>query len=172
MFFLFLTVCLKKVIRFFSGKFKSVLANFKGASRVIQKFCYTLKQVICFKDIYWKFQGCLQIVSKMFQGCLKKMFKVFQSCMLHVTHRSYPSRRRVCFLGGGVLQKQCFMTNNLIFCMSDCPVRSSVIKCVFLPPVLCVFDREFWSNSYQTIFFLSGKEISKVPPYIFRKPSL
>ena len=48
-----------------------------------------------------KFQGCFEGVLRVFQGSFKKTFKVFQkSFMLHGTHRSFPSRRRACFLNG------------------------------------------------------------------------
>ena len=48
------------------------------------------------------FQVCFMIfkgVSRVFQRSFKKTFKVFQkSFMLHGTHRSFPSRRRACFI--------------------------------------------------------------------------
>ena len=38
-------------------------------------------------------------VSKVLQGSFKKILQVFQrSFLLHVTHRSYPSRGRACYV--------------------------------------------------------------------------
>ena len=82
-------------------KFKGVSRYFQGGSR---KFQWPFKQVLrrfqeSVKDVLRVFLGSLNGSSRVFQGSFKKMFKVFQiSLMLHVTHRSYPSRRRACFL--------------------------------------------------------------------------
>ena len=49
-----------------------------------------------------KIDACFEGVLRVFQGCFKGVsrdFKVFQkSLMLHGTHRSFPSRRRACFV--------------------------------------------------------------------------
>ena len=51
-----------------------------------------------FKGISRKFEGYFKKVSRKFQ---KKVSRVFQECfntvLLHGSHCSYPSRRRVCF---------------------------------------------------------------------------
>ena len=53
------------------------------------------------EEVSRMFQGCFMIfkgVSRMYNESFKKTFKVFQeSFILHVTHRSFPSRRRACF---------------------------------------------------------------------------
>ena len=59
-----------------------------------------------FIDILRKFQGCLIKVSSVFQenckfqGCFKNVSMKFclTNLMLHGSHRSYPSRRRACFI--------------------------------------------------------------------------
>ena len=47
-----------------------------------------------------------------FQGC-----SVFESFLLHVTHRSYPSRRRACFLNKETLLIFLSLTRNYFFSM-------------------------------------------------------
>ena len=86
--------------------------TFKGDSEKVQ---ISLKEVLkgvlrefegSFKDVFKKFQGCLKKVSRVFQenftksfmGVSKVSMKFFSICLTHESHRSYPSRRRACFL--------------------------------------------------------------------------
>ena len=83
----------------FQGSFKGVLRKFKGVKGCLKSVAWVVKG--CFKgvDVSWKFQGCFQSVLNVFQGSFKKIFKVIQrSFMLHITHRSYTSRRKACSL--------------------------------------------------------------------------
>ena len=54
------------------------------------------------EEVSRMFQWCFMIfkgVSRVFHGSFKKTFKVFQkNFILHGTHRSFPSRRRACFV--------------------------------------------------------------------------
>ena len=69
----------------FQRHFKKVARSSKKVSRVLQEN---------FKGVSRVLQGWLRIVSvRVFQGC-----SVFESLLLLVTHRSYPSRRRACFI--------------------------------------------------------------------------
>ena len=84
------------------GVYRKFQGGFKIVSKVVQG---------TFKGLSCKFQGGLKRVSKMFQGyflevsrvspecfkgVFKKMLNVFQkSFILHITHRSFPSRGRI-----------------------------------------------------------------------------
>ena len=90
----------------FWGSFKGVSRKFQGAKKKFQGCFKEVSRVFheSFKEvevsrIFHDFQGCSGSVSKVFQESLKKTFRVFQkSLMLHVTHCSFPSRRRACYL--------------------------------------------------------------------------
>ena len=93
----------KSVSRVFQRSFKEVLWKFqrcfKKVQRCFKKVLWVLQ--VNFKDLYRsfkevsrKFLKCLiefKALMRMFQGC-----SVFLSLVLHVTHRSYPIRRRAC----------------------------------------------------------------------------
>ena len=74
---------LKKVSSVFKENF---IKSFKGVSRKFQG---------CFKEILRMFQD----ISKRFHVCFKNVsIKLcFAILLLHVKHRSYPSRRRACY---------------------------------------------------------------------------
>ena len=81
-------LCFKEVSRVFHESFKEL-----EVSRMFHDFQR------CSKSVSKVLQGCSKSVSKMFQGSFKKTFKVFQkSFMLNGNHRSFPSRRRACFM--------------------------------------------------------------------------
>ena len=70
----------------FEGSFKDVSNKFQG----------------CFKKVSKGFQGKIEMcqdISKRFHGCFKNVsIKLcFAILLLHVKHRSYPSRRRACY---------------------------------------------------------------------------
>ena len=53
----------------------------------------------CFKKDSRVFHRSFKCVSRKFQGCFQSVLKGFHiSFMLHGTHRSFPSRRRACFV--------------------------------------------------------------------------
>ena len=63
-----------------------------------------------FKDVLRNFQGCVEKVSSVFQENFNKKFQgrfknvsmkfCFAILFSHGSHRSYPSRRRACFIQG------------------------------------------------------------------------
>ena len=62
----------------FEGSIKGISRMFQGSFKGVSRMFHG-----SFNDVLRKFQGCLKIVS---------------SVLLHGSHRSYPSRRRACFL--------------------------------------------------------------------------
>ena len=94
--------CLKEVQWVFAESFKGVWMMFQGSFKVVtwkvegcswrpRKLQWYFKKVssVFLENSIEKFQGCFKNVSMNF--CFAVLF-------LHVSHRSYPSRRRVCFL--------------------------------------------------------------------------
>ena len=85
----------------FYGVSRKFHENFKGVSEKIEGVSGNLK------GVSGKFQGCLKSISRVIEDSIKKNLRcfvrviqccsVFESLLLHITHRSYPSRRRVCY---------------------------------------------------------------------------
>ena len=106
----------------FKGCFTRVLTkfrgNFKSASKVVER-----KFQKCSKDVSRLFQGNFNNVSKVFQSGLKGVSRMFCFLILHGTHRSYPSRRRVCSPRKGKIFKQLFcsyISDTYKFCSEWC----------------------------------------------------
>ena len=79
----FVVHCFKKVSRVFQGSFKGVPRKFQG----------------CFKEVSRVFQGSLKGVSGKFKGCFKHIKSLSKKvCFCCCCRRSFPSRRRACFL--------------------------------------------------------------------------
>ena len=82
------------------------LDTFKGDSRAselskisLEVFQGSLRQFQrCFREVSRAFKERVKCVSIKFQGCLKNVLMklCFVILLLHVSHRSYPSRRRAC----------------------------------------------------------------------------
>ena len=70
------------------------------------------------------FQALLEV----FQGC-----SVSESLLLHVTHRSYPSRRRACFTK--ILLDLYFLTDNLLNLRYF--VTKTLFTHIFVPNIFC-----------------------------------
>ena len=101
---------IKEVLWVFQGRLRlngvprSLKKRFKGGSKVSKGVLKEFQGRI--KDILRKFHGCVKKVLSVLQEKFQKISRVFQKVsmkfsfsilLLHGSHRSYPSRRRVSF---------------------------------------------------------------------------
>ena len=134
--------CFKKVVRVFEVS-RMVPLCFKGSSKKIECCSKIPSRVIqgSFKVIWKKFKGCFKAVSKTFQGVsrvfkevssvfqenLKRSFKgvskmfqwSFAILFFYGSHRSYPSKRRACFISLN-LTKNLPLDNRITLVWSVC----------------------------------------------------
>ena len=88
----------KCVSREFEGSFKDVLRKFQGCLKKVSSvfLALTLPKIQNFnmRSLFSKFKN----FSRVFKESVKCVSRKFHKKLLHGSHRSYPSRRRACFL--------------------------------------------------------------------------
>ena len=96
----------KKLQGCFKEDWGVFLDTFKGdSSRLSKRSSKGVKRELrqvqrCFEEVSKKVLACFKTIWKKLQGCFKNVSMKFclTNFLLHGSHRSYPSRRRACFL--------------------------------------------------------------------------